>query len=88
MLDHYIKPAGLKGVLLKVTADQLFFAPIFLIVFLGTMGTLNGETLVQITNRIKKDFSEILVTNWKVTLVKEYGEPLSLYGVITNKNLQ
>ena len=67
-MDRYIKNVGLKGVVLKVAADQLFFAPTFLIIFLSTMGTLNGEQPQQISTRIKQDFQEILVTNWKVSI--------------------
>ncbi len=66
ILDRFIKPAGLKGVVLKVASDQLLFAPTFLIVFLSTMGALNGEEPQQISTRIRQDFQEILVTNWKV----------------------
>lgn len=56
----------MKGVLLKVSVDQLLFAPTFLVIFLSTMGTLNGESPKQISARVKQDFPEILVTNWKV----------------------
>ena len=66
ILDRYIKSSGVKGVLLKVSVDQLFFAPTFLIVFLSTMGTLNGESPKQISARVEQDLPEILVSNWKV----------------------
>ena len=66
ILDRYIKSSGVKGVLLKVSVDQLFFAPTFLIVFLSTMGTLNGESPEQISARVQQDLPEILVSNWKV----------------------
>ncbi|XP_046441007.1 protein Mpv17-like [Daphnia pulex] len=66
VLDRYIKSPGVKGVLLKVSVDQLLFAPTFLVIFLSTMGTLNGEGPKQISTRVKQDFPEILVTNWKV----------------------
>lgn len=66
LLDHNIKSIGLKGVLLKVAADQILFAPTFLVVFLSTMGALNGETVEKVSDRMKQDFSEVLFTNWKV----------------------
>lgn len=65
-MDHVVKPSGLKGVILKVAADQTLFAPTFLVIFLSSMGTLNGESIQMISDRIKRDFSEILITNWKV----------------------
>ena len=62
----------MKGVLLKVSVDQLLFAPTFLVIFLSTMGTLNGEGPEQISTRVKQDFPEILVTNWKVVILKYF----------------
>ena len=66
VLDRHIKHVGAKGVALKVAADQILFAPTFLVIFISLMGVLNGETRQLISNRLERDYQEILVTNWKV----------------------
>jgi len=65
-LETYIKSAGFKGIILKVSADQLLFSPTFITIFISTMGALNGESSKEISNRLDRDFSKILFTNWKV----------------------
>jgi protein Mpv17 len=66
VLDKYIKRTGAKAALMKTSADQLLFAPCFLTVFVTSMGALNGENINQIKGRLDRDFTTILITNWKV----------------------
>lgn len=65
-LDRYILYSGAKGALMKVGVDQLVFAPIFLVTFISTMGTLNGETMDKIKKKLEQDYFNVLTTNWKV----------------------
>ena len=67
-LDRYILYSGAKGALMKVGVDQLVFAPIFLVTFISTMGTLNGETMDKIKKKLEQDYFNVLTTNWKVWL--------------------
>ena len=53
---------------MKVGVDQLVFAPIFLVTFISTMGTLNGETMDKIKKKLEQDYFNVLTTNWKVWL--------------------
>lgn len=72
VLDRHIKHVGAKGVALKVAADQMLFAPTFLVIFISSMGILNGETRLLISNRLERDYQEILFTNWKVDIHNSY----------------
>lgn len=57
---------SLKALSKRVVADQLFMAPMGLVVFIGSMGIMEGRN----TNKIREKYNDILVpalfANWKV----------------------
>ncbi|XP_045615513.1 protein Mpv17 isoform X2 [Procambarus clarkii] len=57
-----------KGIraLKKVAVDQLVFAPVFLGVFLGVLGVMQGHRPQRIQNDIKKNYKDIILTCWSV----------------------
>lgn len=64
-LDRTFK--GTKMAAFKMVAcDQLLFAPTFLPFFLGTMGVLRRESFKELSDKIKKEYMDILITNWKI----------------------
>lgn len=67
ILDKYIGSKGGIVVLKKVSCDQLFFAPAFLIVLLSTIGILQGNDLEQLKKKLYNEYPDILKNNYKVT---------------------
>ena len=55
-----------------MAADQLMFAPSFVVVFVSTMGALNGEKVQDIKKRLDRDALNILITNYKVTWLHQF----------------
>nr|XP_022289368.1 protein sym-1-like isoform X1 [Crassostrea virginica] len=47
-------------------ADQGVFAPVFLPFFLFTMGIMRQDPVHEIKNKIKKDYYDVITTNWKI----------------------
>lgn len=66
LLDKYIGSQGGIVVLKKVCVDQLLFAPMFIGVMLSTIGTLQGNDLVQLKEKLKNEYFDILRNNYKV----------------------
>lgn len=50
----------------RVAADQLIMAPIGLALFIGSMGTLEGQDLPHIKRKFKDMYSSTLMANWQV----------------------
>lgn len=50
----------------RVASDQLFMAPIGLALFIGAMGTLEGQDLPHIRRKFKDLYSSALMANWQV----------------------
>ncbi|TFK23106.1 hypothetical protein FA15DRAFT_670838 [Coprinopsis marcescibilis] len=50
----------------RVAADQLIMAPIGLVLFIGSMGMMEGRTPRQIKEKYRDMYHEALVANWKV----------------------
>ncbi|XP_071857814.1 mitochondrial inner membrane protein MPV17 [Bombus fervidus] len=66
ILDKYIGSKGGIVVLKKVSCDQLFFAPVFLIVLLSTIGILQGNDLEQLKEKLYNEYPDILKNNYKI----------------------
>ncbi|OWF49312.1 protein SYM1-like isoform X2 [Mizuhopecten yessoensis] len=86
-LDKAFKGTRL-GPLKMLACDQLLWAPSFLTFFLGTMGTLRGDSTQQIKDKISNDIWPVLKTNWKiwpaVQLVNFYLVPLQHRVLVVN----
>ncbi|KAG2023873.1 hypothetical protein CC2G_001480 [Coprinopsis cinerea AmutBmut pab1-1] len=50
----------------RVAADQLFMAPLGLVLFIGSMGIMEGRTPRQIGEKYKDIYADAIVANWKV----------------------
>lgn len=66
LLDIKIGPGKGVRALKKVAADQAFFAPLFLGVFLIVLGGMKGNSPQEIQKDVKKDYKDILLTCWSV----------------------
>lgn len=51
----------------KVACDQLLFAPTFIAVLLVTIGICQGKDIEKLKVKMRNEYSDILVTNYKVT---------------------
>lgn len=63
------KRIGMKGgkvTLVKVVADQVFFAPICIMSLLTTLAALQGLSIEEIINRVKRDIKDVLIANYKL----------------------
>lgn len=80
ILDKYIGSKGGTVVMKKVACDQLLFAPAFIAVLLTTIGTLQGNDFENLKAKLKNEYLEILINNYKVwpmvQLVNFYFTPL------------
>ncbi|KAL3282232.1 hypothetical protein HHI36_005426 [Cryptolaemus montrouzieri] len=80
-LATYIKGQnGISVVIKKVILDQLIFAPFGLILFLVSLGIVQGKHPTEIKQVLRDDYAEILIANYKVwpaiQLVNFYLIPL------------
>ncbi|XP_068212915.1 protein Mpv17 isoform X2 [Palaemon carinicauda] len=50
----------------KVAVDQLLFAPGFIVVFLVTLGILEGSSFEASQDMVRKKYKDILLVNWSV----------------------
>ncbi|XP_076661687.1 mitochondrial inner membrane protein MPV17 isoform X2 [Halictus rubicundus] len=66
ILDRYIGSKGGIVVLKKVCCDQLLFAPTFILCLLTIIGILQGNDIEGLKVKLKKEYSEILINNYKV----------------------
>jgi len=57
---------SLKALSKRVAADQLLMAPAGLIVFMGSMGVMEGRSREQIQQKYTDIFMPALIANWKV----------------------
>lgn len=50
----------------KVAADQLIFAPGFLVIFITALTLLNGGNMRTIKNKLDLEYTDIILTNWTI----------------------
>ncbi|KAH1025414.1 hypothetical protein HUJ05_010146 [Dendroctonus ponderosae] len=70
---HLGQKTNLSTTLLKVAADQLIFAPVFLGIFISCVGLLHGQNENQIRKTMEKKYWDILFSNWAVWPVVQGG---------------
>lgn len=66
ILNKYVGSRGTTVVLKKVALDQFIFAPIFIGVLLSTIGAMQGQSIEEIKNNLKRDYPDVIVNNYKV----------------------
>lgn len=80
ILDKHFGSKGAAAVLKKVTCDQLFFAPSFIVVLLSIIGAMQGNDIDSIRLKLHNEYKEILINNYKlwpaVQLINFYLIPL------------
>lgn len=65
-LEKIVKFPGPKGAFSKMCLDQSLFAPCFIVVFVSAASTLNGLSSQELVNNLRRDYTDILLTNWKI----------------------
>lgn len=68
-MERHIGAAGATALLKKVGADQLLFAPSFIVVLLSTIGFTQGLNPKQIRDQLVATYPDILISNYKVSIV-------------------
>lgn len=56
----------------RVATDQLIMAPTGLVLFIGSMGMMEGRTRSQIKQKYKDLFGDAILANWKVWPLAQY----------------
>lgn len=64
VLDRLVTGATKSSAMKKMLLDQLCFAPVFLASFLGLSGALNGLTVEQNLAKLRRDYSDALISNY------------------------
>ncbi|KAJ0026545.1 hypothetical protein NQD34_017545 [Periophthalmus magnuspinnatus] len=64
VLDKLVLGTTKSAAMKKMLVDQLCFAPCFLGAFLGLSGALNGLTLEQNLHKLKRDYTDALISNY------------------------
>lgn len=86
MLDRCVGSTGRMVALKKVTYDQVFFAPLFLMVLISTIGMFQGHELKDLQRKLQEEYPEILLNNYKiwpvVQLLNFYFVPLQYQVLI------
>ncbi|XP_068609902.1 protein Mpv17 [Brachionichthys hirsutus] len=80
VLDRLVVGGTKTSALKKMLVDQLGFAPCFLASFLWISGALNGLTVEENTNKLKRDYMDALISNYAlwptVQIANFYFTPL------------
>ena len=58
--------APLKSTVVKVSMDQLGFAPLFNGTFLIILGTAQGHTMAELNQKLRAEYVDVMLANWKV----------------------
>lgn len=86
ILNKYVGSQGPTAALKKVALDQFVFAPIFISVLLVTINGMQGQTMDENINNLKRDYPDVLVNNYKlwpwVQLANFYIVPLNYQVLI------
>uniref|UniRef100_A0A665VAE3 Mitochondrial inner membrane protein Mpv17 n=1 Tax=Echeneis naucrates TaxID=173247 RepID=A0A665VAE3_ECHNA len=67
VLDKLVVGGTKSAAMKKMLMDQLCFAPCFLGAFLGISGALNGLTLEENVKKLKRDYTDALISNYYVS---------------------
>lgn len=85
ILEKYIGSESKTSALKKVAADQLIFAPNFLLIFIVSINTLQMKPWKETKENLIKNYPDILKTNYKiwpfVQMINFYLMPLN-YQVV------
>jgi len=65
-LDRVVKGRGITTALRKMFADQGFFMPVYLVVFVGVMGMLRGDRLPDIGSKLKRDMAPMMKVSYSI----------------------
>lgn len=80
VLDRLVVGETKSAAMKKMLVDQLCFAPSFLAAFLGISGALNGLTVDENITKLKRDYSDALISNYylwpPVQIANFYFTPL------------
>ncbi|KAH7883890.1 hypothetical protein F5I97DRAFT_1609935 [Phlebopus sp. FC_14] len=57
---------SIKALSKRVAADQLVMAPLGLVIFVGSMGIMEGRSTTQIREKYADMYTPALLTNWKI----------------------
>lgn len=81
ILNKYVGSQGPAATLKKVALDQFIFAPVFISVLLVTINGMQGQSMDENINNLKRDYPDVLVNNYKlwpwVQLANFYIVPLN-----------
>jgi peroxisomal membrane protein 2 len=58
---------------IKLAIDQLLFAPIFTVLVFLFLGLLEGDSLMQIDQRLQLQFVTTIIANWKLWVPATFG---------------
>ncbi|KAJ3195460.1 Protein required for ethanol metabolism [Irineochytrium annulatum] len=76
------------NLLLRVAGDQLLFAPLFIGIFFGATGFMEGKSVDEVKDRLEKGYLPALYNNWKlwpaVQLVNFAFVPILYRSLVVN----
>ncbi|KAK3907694.1 Protein Mpv17 [Frankliniella fusca] len=65
-MERHIGAAGVNALVKKVCADQLIFAPSFIVVLLSTIGLSQGKSVEQVKEQLTATYPDVLINNYKL----------------------
>jgi len=65
-LDRVVKGRGMSMALRKMFADQGFFMPVYLVVFVAAMGALRGDRAADIGSKLKRDMAPMMKVSYSI----------------------
>lgn len=66
-MERRIGATGTQVLLKKVCADQLLFAPSFIVILLSTIGFSQGQNAKQVRDQLMSTYPDVLINNYKVS---------------------
>lgn len=79
-MERRLGAVGVQALVKKVCADQLIFAPSFIVVLLSTIGFSQGLSVAEVKNQLIENYPDVLINNYKlwpaVQLFNFYLTPL------------
>jgi protein Mpv17 len=68
----------------KVAADQLVAAPAILVTVMSAVSLMEGHTVEQTKEKLKHDYLEVLLTNYKVSQLLKFPHMMTDLFVMQN----